>query len=177
MRKRSKTEAHPDTGDAAARRPGETALAKAVGLLSRREHSALELRRKLLQRGFDETEVERALAHLAERGLQDDERFAQSLGRIRANGGHGPHRLRAELAQHGLRAEQVASALDASGDPEAWRQRALALAEKRCPRGVRDLREQRRLADFLARRGFGAEDVRAVLSALSARHEQGPEFE
>lgn len=167
MRKPSRTDPVAGTGGGSSRRPGDTALTRAVSLLSRREHSALELRRKLLQRGFEESEVEQALARLSERGLQDDARFAQTLGRFRAGSGHGPQRLRAELAQHGLSSEQVAEAVAAAGDAEEWQQRALELAQRRWPQGVHDLREKRRLADFLARRGFAMEHIRWVVQALS----------
>jgi regulatory protein len=167
MRKPSRTEHAAEAGGDSSRRPGDTALTRAVSLLSRREHSALELRRKLLQRGFAESEVDQALARLSERGLQDDVRFAQTLGRMRAGSGHGPQRLRAELAQHGLSAELVADAVATAGDAEEWQQRALELARRRWPQGVSDLREKRRLADFLARRGFAMEHIRFVMQALS----------
>lgn len=168
MRKRSKTEPAADSDDAAIpRRRGDTALARAVALLSRREHSALELRGKLIQRGFEESDVDAALSRLTELGLQDDARFAETLGRVRANSGHGPQRLRAELSQHGLSAEQVNEAIAAAGDADDWLERALDLARRRWPQGVRELRDRRRLADFLIRRGFAADHVRAVVRALS----------
>src|SRR5690606_33006319 len=86
------------------RRPMEelTPLQRAIGLLSRREHSRTELTRKLCHKGLPVEEVESAVARLASDGWQDDTRFAEFLVRSRVSGGHGPIRIRAELATHGL---------------------------------------------------------------------------
>src|SRR3970040_1219676 len=86
-------------------------IQRAVGLLSRREHSRLELTRKLCERGLAADEVEAAVEKLATDGWQDDARFAQFLLRSRVSGGYGPIRIRAELATHGLDRDAISSAL------------------------------------------------------------------
>ena len=58
-----------------------------MDLLARREHSALELRRKLLVREFDEATVDRVLAQLQRDRLQCDARFTESYVHHRANAG------------------------------------------------------------------------------------------
>jgi regulatory protein len=175
MRKPSKTEPTVPEQDTSGRRRGDTALARAVALLSRREHSALELRRKLVQRGFDPAEVEQALSRLGDSGLQDDARFAESLARSRVNAGYGPQRLRAELAQHGLGEELARAAVDAQARGGNWTERALELARRRWPKGAGDARERRRLADFLLRRGFDLDTLRSVLDVLATEAAQQPE--
>ena len=87
---------------------------KALELLTRREHSRQELLRKLVQRGIDEESAETAVDDMAERGWQDDERFAQSLARSRASSGQGPLRIRAELRMHGIDDAAIEAALEAS---------------------------------------------------------------
>src|ERR1700741_3450775 len=79
-----------------------SATQRALGLLTRREHSRKELIRKLTSRGMDAAEVDSAVANLARDGWQNDARFAESLVRARSSGGYGPARIRAELATHGL---------------------------------------------------------------------------
>src|SRR3970040_1376226 len=77
-------------------------IQRAVGLLSRREHSRLELTRKLCERGLAADEVEAAVEKLATDGWQDDARFARFLLRSRVSGGYGPIRIRAEPAAPGV---------------------------------------------------------------------------
>lgn len=134
---------------------------RALGLLTRREHSRKELTRKLTSRGMDAAEVETALANLVRDGWQNDGRFAESLMRARASGGYGPARIRAELATHGLDHESIAKALETfHGD---WAEIASDLVRRRYgPVATLDLNQRRKAADFLIRRGFGTECVRAA---------------
>lgn len=154
------------SGDGARR---ASVLVRAVALLSRREHSARELRRKLIERGFLAEEVDVALQRLQGSGLQDDTRFAETLARSRANSGRGPLRLRAELAVHGLADEVSTRALEQAEEGQDWRSRALELAARRL-RGapLAELRDQRRLTEFLLRRGFPGDVVRSVVRELAA---------
>ena len=96
------------------RRPEPTPVQRALGLLTRREHSRLELARKLQQRGVEHAEAAAVIDRLADAGWQDDARFAESLVRNRAHAGYGPAWIRAELGTHGLGAETVSAALAAT---------------------------------------------------------------
>lgn len=140
---------------------GRTALQASLGLLTRREHSLKELRRKLAHRGWCESEVELALDRLSKAGWQDDARFAESLVRNRAAAGQGPIRIRAELGTHGLDRDAVAAAMDAfEGD---WSGNARDLVRRRYGASVAsDHALRRKAADFLIRRGFTADHVRAA---------------
>jgi regulatory protein len=137
-------------------------LQRAIGLLSRREHSRCELVRKLAARGVDPHEAETAVARLAGEGWQDDARFAESLVRSRAGSGYGPIRIRAELATHGLDESMVSRALAAyAGD---WLERARDLVRRRIGDRIDgDLPLQRKASDLLYRRGFTGDQVRAVV--------------
>jgi regulatory protein len=136
-------------------------LQRALGLLTRREHSRRELTRKLVAKGLASEEVEVAVAKLANAGWQDDIRFAESLVRCRVSGGYGPLRIRAELATHGLDRETIAAALDTfEGD---WAENARDLVRRRYGDGViDDLKLRRKAADFLMRRGFDGRSLRAA---------------
>lgn len=132
---------------------------RALGLLTRREHSRKELSRKLKSRGLDAGEVDEAVDRLAEAGWQNDERFAESLVRSRAGNGYGPLHIRAELATHGLPAEAIAAALAAyEGD---WLENARDLVRRRFGEAHwADPRLRRKAADLLLRRGFDGETAR-----------------
>lgn len=138
-----------------------SATQRALGLLTRREHSRKELTRKLTSRGMDAGEVETAVARLSRDGWQNDARFAESLVRARCSNGYGPIRIRAELATHGLDREAVAAALDTfHGD---WAEIASDLVRRRYgPVASLDLDQRRKAADFLLRRGFDSASVRAA---------------
>lgn len=78
------------------------ALDTAVRMLARREHSAFELRRKLKQKAFDDADIEDALEHLHQDGLQSDSRFAEAYVHMRIGKGYGPLRIALELKERGV---------------------------------------------------------------------------
>lgn len=142
------------------RRPELTPAQRALGLLVRREHSRRELTRKLTARGVEDEDARAAVERMTAEGWQDDARFAEQLVRSRAGNGYGPLRIRAELGTHGLDREAVAAALAAwDGD---WDEQARDLVRRRFPGGFDDVATRRKAADFLIRRGFSAEQVRAA---------------
>ncbi|MFK3651434.1 recombination regulator RecX [Lysobacter enzymogenes] len=137
----------------------QTPTQRALGLLVRREHSRKELTRKLTSRGLDREQVVEAVDRLAEAGWQDDERFAETLVRSRANNGYGPMHIRAELGTHGLNGEAIAAAMAAfDGD---WLENARDLLRRRFGEAYADDPARRRkAADLLMRRGFEMETIR-----------------
>lgn len=145
------------------RKPVEqTPLQRALGLLTRREHSRRELSRKLTSRGVDAADVRSAVDRLADEGWQSDTRFAEALVRSRVSGGYGPLRIKAELSTHGLDREAVVAAM-ATFDGD-WTEAACDLVRRRFGpvRRIEPARA-RKIADFLIRRGFDAGAVRAAI--------------
>lgn len=137
-----------------------TATQRAIGLLSRREHSRKELTRKLVHKGLEPAEVEKAVESLAQAGWQDERRFAESLVRSRASSGYGPLHIRAELGTHGLSAEIREHALDSfEGD---WLEIARDIVDRRFGRIADALQRRRKAGDYLMRRGFPGDIVRAA---------------
>ncbi len=160
-------------------RPALTLRSRAIGYLAQREHSRVELRRKLLdavarqqrQRAAaegaepsdalgatTEQEVDALLDWLAGKGLLSAERFVESRVNTRAPR-YGNLRIRQELAQHGV-------ALDA-GTAEALQasefERARAVWGKRYGGVAPDAAGRARQARFLTARGFSADVVRRVV--------------
>ena len=140
-----------------------TPTQRALALLVRREHSRKELARKLAERGIESEAASAAIERLTGDGWQSDARFAELLVRTRAAHGQGPIRIRAELGTHGLDSDTIETAMQAfDGD---WRQAAQDLARRRFGLDLAsaDPMRRRKAADFLYRRGFDGDTVRAAL--------------
>lgn len=139
-----------------------TPTQRALALLVRREHSRKELARKLAARGIETEDAQAAVQRLASDGWQSDARFAEMLVRTRVAHGYGPQRIRAELGTHGIERESVDAVMDAwEGD---WGQVACQVLERRfAGKLAGDRAQQRKAAEFLYRRGFDGDMVRAAL--------------
>ena len=153
-------------GDSPARkphrkRPEPTPAQRALGLLVRREHSRVELTRKLTARGVEREEAVAAVDKLEAAGWQNDQRFAELLVRSRAATGYGPVRIRAELGMHSLGREAVAAAMETA--EVDWEAHARDLVRRRFGEDLSSDRDrQRKAADWLLRRGFTGAHVRAA---------------
>lgn len=97
--------------------------------LAGREHSRLELRRKLFQKGHDADVIDAVLERLADDGSLSEERFVESFVRSRIGRGDGPIKIRLGLAERGVADRLAADALDESDN--RWLERAEALVERR----------------------------------------------
>lgn len=127
--------------------------------LARREHSRHELEQKLADHGFPHDTVTTTLDKLAAESLQSDARFIEAFIASRFRQGKGPVRIRAELSQRGVPAEDVAKAIKVSEFD--WLQ--LAKRVRRSKFGdymPEDFKERARQMRFLSYRGFDSELVR-----------------
>ena len=145
-------------------RPQPSLRARAVRYLAQREHSRVELTRKL-SRYCDEPEViETLLDDLERANLLSGERFAQSLIHRRQQR-YGNLRIAQELGTHGLAAEATAAPLQALKDSEL--PRAQAAWARKFQSLPLDAAERARQARFLTQRGFSSDTVRAVLRSAA----------
>jgi regulatory protein len=135
---------------------------RALGLLARREHSALELKRKLLQRGYPPDLIQPVLQDLSSEGLLSEIRFAEAWVSSCIARGQGPVKLRAKLRQQGLTDLQIQQAL-ATVDTD-WGRLA---SDVRCKRFgnvlPRSVAERARQTRFLESRGFATDHIRKAL--------------
>ena len=135
---------------------------RAMDLLARRDHSRLELERKLTGRGFEPALVEQVLDDLVRDRLLEEDRFVESFIRGRVRKGQGPVRIRGELAQRGIEESSASSAL-AKADCD-WTALAAAVRAKRFgAEAPADFKERARQSKFLQYRGFESEQIRAAL--------------
>lgn len=160
-RPRLRSKKRPESGTDGAP-DAEDLRGRALALLARREHSALELKRKLLQRGYPPDQIDGTLRALADEGLLSEKRYASEWVRSRAGRGQGPVKIRAELRQRGLGEEQVQQALAATDTN--WARLAGEVRRKRFgPALPASMTERARQTRFLESRGFTAEHIRAAL--------------
>jgi regulatory protein len=135
---------------------------RTLGLLARREHSTLELKRKLLQRGYPSALVVPVLQDLASEGLLSETRFAEAWVSSCIARGQGPLKLRAKLRQQGLTDLQVQQAL-VTVDTD-WGQLASEVRAKRFGAALPgSLAERARQTRFLESRGFTADHIREAV--------------
>lgn len=134
---------------------------RALKLLAGRDHSRLELERKLAAREADPGEVKKALDELEAKGFLDEQRVVDSL--LHRRGPRlGAGRIRQELQAKGIDAERVAVAVASLNASEF--ERAREVWRRKFGTLPADAKERGRQARFLAARGFGGEVVRRVLN-------------
>jgi len=139
-----------------------SAKSVAVKLLSRREHSAFEIRDKLRMRDFDEAEIEQAIVELKQGGWLSDERFAEAYIRMRQNKGFGPVRIAMELNERGVDEGIVSQYLHA--DDDIWQQVLQQQYKKKYGnRPVEDYSDKAKRIRFLQYRGFTLERIYALV--------------
>jgi regulatory protein len=138
--------------------------------LARRAHACFDLRRRLLQKQHPPAAVDGALARLAAHGLLDDAQFARHYAGAKAARGRGPSRLLRDLLAQGVERrvaeEAVRTALADEGVDPGVALRAVAEQRAKQLAALPPVVRKRRLAAFLARRGFQGAEVRAIVEAL-----------
>lgn len=139
-----------------------TAIRKAaMDLLARREHSVLELERKLRQRGAVSELITPELEKLIQDGLLSERRYLESYVRSRAQSGRGPARIREELSQRGLPRGAIDQQLQDCGID--WDEQLQELWQRKFGQLPRDNKEMAKQARFLLYRGFAMDAVQRLL--------------
>jgi regulatory protein len=133
---------------------------RALRLLARREHTRVELGRKLTAHVRPEDDLESLLEDLSRRKLLSDERYAESRAHAlsrKYGAARIAHELRAKGLDKGL-AEQTAKAARATElerAREVWRRKFRVAPRTR--------EERARQMRFLQSRGFSFDAIRAVV--------------
>jgi regulatory protein len=127
---------------------------RALKLLAQREHSRLELQRKLAAHVEEGEDLAAILDELEKRGFINEERVVESVIHSKA-GRYGSARLVQELRSKGLDDETVRAAGEQLRETEL--QRARELWRKRFGAPPATPQEHLRQMRFLASRGFSAD--------------------
>ncbi len=150
----------PDTGTKPARRPTLSLKGRALKYLAAREHSRVELTRKLAPHAESPEQVAQVLDELEQKGWLSAQRFADSMLHRKA-ARYGAARLKAELAQHQLPSEVAQAATQSLRDTEFVRAHALWL--RRFGEPAQSPQDKARQMRFLISRGFASDVVRRVI--------------
>lgn len=149
-----------------------SALVLALNILSRRDHSEAELRRKLSIKGFPTETLDETMARLRSSGYLDDRRFAHGFAEsaIRNGRGYG-FRLRLELARRGVPEgiiEETLATLGAEYDEIATLAELMARKFEGFVPHQADERTKRRVISYFQRRGFS---LAAIVRVFRDREE------
>jgi regulatory protein len=134
--------------------------ARALRYLSTREHSRLELGRKLARYAEEGDDVEALLDFLEKNNWLSQERFAESLIHRRATR-YGNSRVVAELQNHGVGGEALAELKSELAETETAR--AKEVWRRKFDRVAADAAERSKQMRFLLQRGFSQRAARAAM--------------
>ncbi len=139
-----------------------------VGLscLVRREHSTVELARKLRAKGFLSEPINQALQELSSQGYLSDLRFTENYARYRLNSGWGPVMIAQELLEKGVSQRLVQQHMATL--EEGWALLAAQVRQKKfgaaMPQTFTEVIKQKR---FLQYRGFTLDHIDQVFDKES----------
>jgi len=149
--------------DSSRREPlsGRKLRERALDLLSRRDHSRVELRQKLIQKGARVDEIGPLLDELEDIGYLDDRRFAENFVRFRAGKAWGRRRYGQELAKRGVDSDIVKEILETTPELtyQSMDEKLRRLVERELSRG----KEPDKVAASLARKGFALPAIRGAM--------------
>jgi regulatory protein len=137
------------------------ARAAALDALARRDLASEDLRRKLLEKGYDSVVVAPLIEALRAEKLVDDRRYVENFVTYHAARGQGPTRVRMGLRQKGLQGELVEECLAAYPD---WMLQLREVQRKKFGAGQpSNYPEKQRQVKFLIYRGFTSAQIRSAL--------------
>lgn len=126
--------------------------ALALKMLMRREHSQLELSKKLQLKGFNDIDIKHSIDLLIEQKYQSDERFSEAFIIMRYNQGKGPVIISSELKKRGIESFDL-SIID-------WFELAKEVRQKKFGQNIPlDYKTQSKQKRFLQSRGFGFDQI------------------
>ncbi|WP_050114162.1 recombination regulator RecX [Yersinia thracica] len=157
-------------------------LSRAMRLLSQRDHSESELRRKLAAQPFsakgnwgkrtgsgdcepaaeiDPKVIEQIVAYCYQHNWLDDSRFATSYINSRSRKGYGAQRIRSELMQKGVDKELIQVAFEISEID--WCLLAKEIAQRKFSEVLPvEWKEKAKVQRYLLYRGFLQEEIQSI---------------
>jgi regulatory protein len=140
--------------------PPPSLKARALRFLSLREHSRLELGRKLSKYAEEGDDVGALLDFLEKNNWLSQERFSESL--IHRRGArYGNNRIVAELQSHGVNGEALQQLKGGLADSEV--ERACEVWRRKFGEVAADAEGRSKQMRFLMQRGFSQKAVRAAM--------------
>lgn len=148
----------------------ERAREIALGILTRAQRSAADLRGRLVAKGISEHVADEVIARYREVGLLDDTALAASIARTRhAEKGVAARAIEPELRRKGFSDEDIRSALAQIGvDDEREAASELARARWRRTEGLSRDTRVRRVVSHLGRKGYSPSLAFALVKDLES---------
>ena len=148
------------------------ARSAAFRLLAYRNRTCAEISRKLERSEYPAEIAAAVVDHLKVIGLVDDTRYAANYAEVRfRSGGYGPARIRSDLQRKGIgRVEAAAAVAEVFNSQEEILDKARDLARKRWERLKRepdDRKRNKKLYDYLARRGYPFDVIHRIVEEIS----------
>jgi regulatory protein len=156
---------------------------KMLAFLVGREHSAMELRRKLKQRFYKSASgeisvlVERCLLEMQESDFQSDERFTRRFVESKlTNKPQGPFKILQDLQNRGISNKLAQTVLNELSDQDIWLKKAVECLV-RIQKNTK-IQTQAALSQKLYQRGFAWETIEQALEEYQnfAEHADTGEF-
>ena len=136
-------------------------------ILTLRDHSEAELRRKLRDKGYEAEGIEQSVARLKELGYLDDARFARSFAASALRNGRGyGARLKLDLTRRGGEPRIVGEVLAEMDQEFSERELLARMMARRYPGfdpAAASDKEKRRVVGYLQRKGFSLSAIFAQL--------------
>ncbi len=140
----------------------EKALACALRMLARREHSCKELMTKLEQKKYSKEARESTLERCKKEGWISDERFAHEFVRFRFQFCYGPVKIEWELTRRGISDALVLDAM--SYYKSKWDESASELFTRRfADLNLDDLKNRSKCIRYMQQRGFTHEQIKKII--------------
>lgn len=137
---------------------------RALRFLSMREHSRLELARKLARHAQEGDDIEALLDFLEKNNWLSQERFSESLIHRRA-ARFGNSRIVAELQSHGISGDALKELKAGLADGEIAR--ACEVWRRKFGRIAEDAEQRSKQMRFLLQRGFSQRAVQAAMKGIA----------
>lgn len=138
--------------------------------LSRRDHSSIELKKKLRKKDFSGTNIEIVINDLIDRGWIDDAKFARSFALEKAEMNKwGPNKIRAHLFKKGLQKKIIERSIEYAFENLQPQKICVDLALKKRKRFKREtniFKREQKIYRFLAGRGFYSDDIQKAMPII-----------
>lgn len=142
---------------------------RALRIIGARAMSVKELTDRLKEKGESPENAEDAAQWLLDMRLLDDAQYAAMCVRHYAAKGYGAGRIRSELYRRGIPRELWDDALQELPEQD---DQIDTLLRRRLRSDTPDRDELRRASDYLYRRGFGRDEIRAAIARYQDNYEE-----
>jgi regulatory protein len=138
----------------------------ALALLTRRDHTKLELAQKLARKGYAAEDISTVLDRLEESGLINTNRYIQNFITYRRSRGYGPRRIAMELHTKGAPEALIDEYLNIHDN--SWLTEIHNVWQKQFKgRTPADHQTRAKQMRFLFNRGFTQEQIKAVMQGTN----------